>query len=125
MGYIWPRARPLLLNENSRDHEKMYMTLIEPEKVEKPFKFYHSWVKEDGFNQIFKEVWLTKNIETPLFHIFQKLKLVKEAARSWSFDRGRPIDCIHRGEADLHSLLMKIQDDLDNTTLQQQLQEAK
>lgn len=39
------------------DQVALVLTMVEMQSGRKPFHYYNSWLKIDGFNAVFREVW--------------------------------------------------------------------
>lgn len=56
-------------------------------KPPSPFKFNPSWLKEDGFHRLVKELWVSRphnSVEFAGAHFHSNLKRLKEATISWA-----------------------------------------
>ena len=78
-------------------------------KPPSPFKFNSCWLKEEGFQDLVKEMWTPrpqKYLEHAGVHFYQNLKRIKEATISWAHAKRVNDDLTLRVcELDIDSLL--------------------
>lgn len=72
------------------DHAALVLTLVEMKGGKKPFRYYNSWLKIDGFNKVFMEVWKKDIQGNPLFKLQQEIWTAKNVVKAWVQDYGNP-----------------------------------
>ncbi|GKU90659.1 hypothetical protein SLEP1_g4626 [Rubroshorea leprosula] len=81
----WGEARQWGLRRTVSDH---CLILLKHQTVEwgpKPFRFFDSWLEQEGCGNLIKEVWNDTQIQGWAgFRLKEKLKATKEALRKWS-----------------------------------------
>ncbi|GKV05619.1 hypothetical protein SLEP1_g17606 [Rubroshorea leprosula] len=89
----WGDAKQWGLNRTVSDHCPILLKQQVVDWGPKPFKFFDSWLEQEGCRELIKETWSKADIQGWAgYRIKEKLKLIKEALRKWSKDFAPEID---------------------------------
>ncbi|GKV39902.1 hypothetical protein SLEP1_g47602 [Rubroshorea leprosula] len=83
----WGDAKQWGLNRTVSDHCPILLKQQVVDWGPKPFKFFNSWIEQEGCRELIKETWSKADVQGWAgYRIKEKLKMTKEALRKWSKD---------------------------------------
>ncbi|GKU90798.1 hypothetical protein SLEP1_g4749 [Rubroshorea leprosula] len=105
----WGEARQWGLRRTVSDHCPILLKHHTIEWGPKPFRFFDSWLEQEGCSKLIKEVWNDTQIQGWAgFRLKEKLKTTKEALRKWSKNLIPALDIrINNATSDIAKIDMK------------------
>ncbi|GKU94766.1 hypothetical protein SLEP1_g8212 [Rubroshorea leprosula] len=105
----WGEARQWGLRRSMSDHCPILLKHQTIEWGPKPFRFFDSWLEQEGCSKLIKEVWNDTQIQGWAgFRLKEKLKTTKEALRKWSKNLIPTLDIrINNATSDIAKIDMK------------------
>lgn len=81
---LWTRLSVVCLERNFSDHCPILLKSVSIDFGPIPFKFFDSWMLEEGFQDLIHSVWKELVITgCPSYCLKEKLKLLKQRIRQW------------------------------------------
>ncbi|GKV05277.1 hypothetical protein SLEP1_g17307 [Rubroshorea leprosula] len=81
----WGDAKQWRLNRTISDHCPILLKQKEVDWGPKSFKFFNTWIEQEGCRELIKETWSKADIQGWTgYRIKEKLKMTKEDLRKWS-----------------------------------------
>ncbi|GKV16979.1 hypothetical protein SLEP1_g27539 [Rubroshorea leprosula] len=105
----WGEARQWGLRRSMSDHCPILLKHQTIEWGPKPFRFFDSWLEQEGCSKLIKEVWNDTQIQGWAgFRLKEKLKTTKEALKKWSKNLIPTLDIrINNATSDIAKIDMK------------------
>lgn len=79
----WPNMICNMFKGGSSDHSTLDVHLHQIVRSRRPFRFLYTWIDESFSNELVVDCWNTHVTNTTIFHLNQKLRLIKSATKNW------------------------------------------
>ncbi|GJW36548.1 RNA-directed DNA polymerase, eukaryota [Tanacetum coccineum] len=132
---LFPHVSAICLDMHLSDHRPILLRDVISDYGATPFRFYHSWFKLNGFEQMVINTWNSISLEdrNGMIRFKKKLQLLKKEIRSWVVnykkDQSRSVTEIKSKLQDIDKLIDQggVNDDLliSRNNLMKQLQVIK
>ncbi|GKA87162.1 RNA-directed DNA polymerase, eukaryota, reverse transcriptase zinc-binding domain protein [Tanacetum coccineum] len=98
---------------NKADHTPIMLHCNKVDFAPIPFKFFHSWLQRDGFDDCIKKAYKECSLINPKMAFHEKLKCLKQNIKEWN---RKSISIIASRKHEVLSKLTDIEDKIDSNT---------